>query len=80
MSVCLAIRSSFRPQSTYRVEMKEMECICPLSSSVHYNFVHYGYRLKVGGRAPPTLTSQGGFSIMMGCTSEIGNRHSVCTL
>jgi len=38
-------------------------------------------RVKGSGRAPPTLTSNGAdFSIMMECTQEIGNCHSVCVL
>ncbi len=36
--------------------------------------------VKEGGRAPPTLTSLGWFSIMMWCTPESGHCHSVCTL
>jgi len=37
------------------------DCFCPLSWSVHCNFVRDVNRLKGGGRAPPTLTSQGWF-------------------
>jgi hypothetical protein len=43
------------------VEMKQGQCICPLSWSVHCNFTGYGKFNKGGGRAPPTLTSQGQF-------------------
>ncbi len=49
------------PQSTVLVEMKQGECVFPLSRSVHCNFVRDGNRLKGGGRAPPTLTSQDWF-------------------
>ncbi len=66
------------PQSTYRVEMKNRECICPLSSSVHCNFVRDGNRLKGNGACtPPPSVARADFSIMMGCTLEIGNHHSV---
>ncbi len=33
--------------------MKYRECVCPLSWSVHFNFVRDGNRVKGGGRAPP---------------------------
>jgi hypothetical protein len=40
-----------------------------------------GNRLKRGGpTSPPPSPARADFSIMMGCTSDIGNRHSVCTL
>jgi hypothetical protein len=45
------------------------------------NFVRDGNRLKGGGRrAPPPSQARADFSIMMVCTPEIGNRHSVYTL
>jgi hypothetical protein len=55
------------------VEMKYRECVCPLSYSVHCNFLREGDRVKDGGRAPPTL------SIMMEleCTPQIGRCYSV---
>ncbi len=34
--------------------------------------------VKGGGRAPPTLTSQANFTLMMECTPEGGRYHSVC--
>jgi hypothetical protein len=61
------------------VEMKQGT----LSRSVHCNFVRDDIRLKGEGRAPfppPTLPARADFSIMMRCTPEIDNRHSVCTL
>jgi hypothetical protein len=33
--------------------------------------------VKGGGRAPPTLTSQANFTLMMECTPESGRYHSV---
>ncbi len=33
--------------------------------------------VKGGGRAPPTLTSQANFTLMMECTPESGRCHSV---
>ncbi len=39
--------------------MKYRECICPLSRSVHCNFVRDGNRLKEDSRAPTTPTSLG---------------------
>ncbi len=36
--------------------------------------------VKGGGRAPPTLTSQANFTLMMECTPESGRYHSVYTL
>jgi hypothetical protein len=45
------------PQSTYRGRVAIGECICPLSWSVHYNFVRDGIdKVKGGERATPTLT------------------------
>jgi hypothetical protein len=41
-------------------EMKQGQCICPLSWSVHCNFIGDG-KCNKRGRAPPTLTSQGKF-------------------
>ncbi len=57
-----------------------MYCICSLSRSVLCNFVSDGNILKGGGRAPPPSPARADFSIMMGWTPEIANRHSVCTL
>ncbi len=47
------------------------------SRSVHCNFVRDGNRLKGVGVHPPPSPARADFSIMMGCTPEIGNRHSV---
>jgi hypothetical protein len=41
------------------VEMKQGQCICPLSWSVHCNFTGDGKCNERGGRAPPALISQG---------------------
>jgi hypothetical protein len=56
--------------------------MCSLSWSVHCNVVGEGKRVKGSGRAspPPPPLSRADFSIMMECTLEIGNCHSVCTL
>ncbi len=40
---------------------------------VHCNFLRDGNYSEGDGRAPPTLTSRGYFSIMMECTSESGH-------
>jgi hypothetical protein len=37
-------------------------------------------KVKGDGRAPSPKPSQADFSIMMGCTPEIGHCHSVCAL
>ncbi len=58
--------------------MKQGQCICPLSWSVHCNFTGEGKSVnlvKGGGRAPPTL--QANFTLMMECTPESGRYHSV---
>ncbi len=69
-------------QSTYRgrVEIKGRECICPFSWSVQYNFACNG-RQSERGRAC-TLQPRPGwhdFTIMVECTPESGNCHSVST-
>jgi hypothetical protein len=50
------------------VEMKQEECICPLSWNVHFNFLRDGNYSEGDGRSPPTLISLGYLSIMMECT------------
>ncbi len=67
------------PQSTYigEIEMKQGQCFCPLSWSVHCNFTGDGIVVKGGGSAPLTLTSQANFTLMMECTPERGRYHSV---
>ncbi len=54
-------RDGFAHRVHMLVELKQGECIYPLSRTVHRNFVNDGNRLKGGGRAPTTLTSQGWF-------------------
>ncbi len=63
------------PQSTYRVEMKYRESICPLSRSVHCNFVRDGNRLAPHPNQPGMI-----FPSWCECTPKIGTRRSVCTL
>ncbi len=36
--------------------------------------------MKGGGRAPPILTSQANFTLMMECTPESGRNHALCVL
>ncbi len=59
---------------------KQGECIFPLSRRVHCNFARDGNRLKGGGRAPQPAPTRADFSVMVGCSAEIGNGYSVCTL
>jgi hypothetical protein len=64
------------------IEMKQGECICPLSWSVHSNFVRdgsYSERGKACSAPPPSL-AWANFSIKMECTPEGESCHSVCTL
>ncbi len=62
--------------------MKLRGCICPLSWSVHCNFVRDGnVTIKKGdGRAPPHAPARAKFSFVLECTPEIGHCYSVCTL
>jgi hypothetical protein len=56
------------------VEMKYRECICPLSSSVHCNFVSLYVTVNIvkgGGRANPPSPAWATFSIVMEFTPEI---------
>jgi hypothetical protein len=47
---------------------------------VHGTFVYVMVKIVKGdGRAPPPTPSRADFSVMMGCTLEIGHCHSVCT-
>jgi hypothetical protein len=72
-------------QRTYRVEMK-YRCICMASQGTYTAtlYVMVVTRVIGGGCAlckhPPPSPARADFSIMMGNTPEIGNRHSVCTL
>jgi hypothetical protein len=61
------------------VDMKPGQCICPLSWSVRYTatLLVMVIVVKVGGRAPPHLTSQANFTLMMECTPESGRYYSV---
>jgi hypothetical protein len=64
------------------VDMKQRDCIGPLSWSVNCNFVrdgNYSEKLVVGLHPPPS-PAWANISIMMECTSESGGCHSVCTL
>ncbi len=68
--------------STHRVhtgvEQKQGECICPLSWSVHHNFVRDGRHSKRGWSCtPPPSPAWADFSIMMECKPESGHCHSV---
>ncbi len=75
---CVCI-NMYRPQSTYRGE-----CISPFSWSVHHNFLRDGRYSERGWACTPQHHQAGlifpNFSIMMECTPESGNCHSVCTL
>ncbi len=59
--------------------MKQDECLCPLSWSVHCNFVRDGNYSEKGWACipPPPHPHQLGtnFSIMMECTPESGGSH-----
>jgi hypothetical protein len=62
------------------LEMKYREWICPLSWSVHCNFVRDGkYSERVRACTPPPSPAWTNFSIME-CKPESGRCHSVCTL
>ncbi len=61
--------------------MKYRVCICPLSWSVHCNFVRSMVMERKGvGVHPPNPIGSADFSIMMECTPEIGDCRSKCTL
>jgi hypothetical protein len=52
-------------------EMKQGQCICPLSSSVHCNFTGDGKCNKRGvGVHPPHSPAQANFTLMTECTPE----------
>ncbi len=82
-SACAAAQVS--TQSTYRgVEMKQGECICPLSWSIRCSFVRDG-NYSEGGWAmacmqPPPSPAKADFSMMGVRHAEIGSRHSVSNL
>jgi hypothetical protein len=58
------LADNLQPQSTYRGRVEVGECICPLSWSIHQNFVHDGKYSERGWACtppPPTRTSLGKF-------------------
>jgi hypothetical protein len=61
------------PQNTYKEDMKKGECICPLSWSVHWNFVRDGKYLvewKGVGVHPPSSPTRADFSIIRNVRQE----------
>jgi hypothetical protein len=60
------------------VEMKQGQCICPLSWSIHCHFTGDGNSSERGWACtPPPLTSQANFTLMMECMPESCRYHSV---
>ena len=58
--------------------MKQGQCICPLSWSVHCNFTGDGNSSERGWACLTlTLTSQANFTLMMECTPESSHCYSV---
>ncbi len=61
------------------VEMKQGQCICPLSWSVHCNFTGEG-KCSEGGWAgvhPPPLPARANFTLITECTPESSGCNSV---
>ena len=69
----------FKPQSTYigRDETGSVYLPTQLERTLQLCTYVMVTIVKGGGRAPPTLTSQANFTLMMECTPESGRYHSV---